>query len=278
MTRDSIPDAVTPVVTSTNPYAVVTIPAIGRVLDAIRALATTLDARSFQVSNRALARAAGLRSAGKMPDYLRQLDADGHISYDPVTSLVMITDEIDHGGDRSNSGSAPQCAPPPPPDHGRDRPYKEVGLMRSQEEEGRARATNDPPVVRLLRSDKAHPTVIRRILDAIPGLTPERYLAEKGWWQRFKAGTGIGYLFRTLMNGSTLGTESEASDALRGRRPAARPPAVPDATSADGQTHAYQRPRSGGRTGRTPGRRYDVSEYADILAQLASSDLSAAPA
>lgn len=193
---------------TTNPYAVVVIPAIGRVLDAITQLAADLGARTIQVSNRTLARAAGLRSASQLPEILRQLDADGHISYDPTVSMVMvITGAIDQGADRPDADLAPQCAPAERGDQDADRSSKEVGLM-NQEEEGRAHARDDRPVVGLLRADKAQPSVIRRILAAIPDLTPERYLAEKGWWRRFKAGKTIGYLFGVLMNGSTLAPEN----------------------------------------------------------------------
>jgi hypothetical protein len=235
MNATSIHDPATGAVT--NPYAIVVIPAIGRVLDAIRALADELGQRTFQVSNRTLARRAGLRSASPLPEILRQLDADGQLTYDPASSIVMlpegpITTVIDHRADRLDENTASQCAPDAPPDHSNDRVKTAcmvVGLSIQEEEEAAPpRETGERPVIRLLKRDRARPAVIERILDAIPDLTPERYEAEKAWLRRLKPGKGIGYLFGVLMYGSTLapvavGSEGgEGSDALRRERSTAR--------------------------------------------------------
>lgn len=260
-----------------NPYAVTVIPAIGRVLDALAQLASDLGQRTLQVSNRQVAQAAGLRSAGQIPTILRQLAHDGHISYDPATSLIMVISAVidqdadqgasDQSIDRPIAPMASACPPATPPDQSIDRPYKEVGLMKShEEEEGRARArTNEPPVVPLLRADNARPSVIARILAALPDLTPERYLVEKGWWQRLKAGTTIGYLFGVLMNGSTLTPGSEDSDAVRRARPTPRPAPLP-APDGEYDDSPYRRPRS---RHSAPKPRFDLSEYADLLVAFA---------
>lgn len=119
MDRPSIPQASH---SSANPYARIEIPAIGRVWQALQTLAARLQSRTLQISIRTLAAEAGLASAGRITQHLKQLEADGHIAYDGTTSIVVvITQEIDLSGDRQNQPSAAPSAPARSGDHGGDR-------------------------------------------------------------------------------------------------------------------------------------------------------------
>lgn len=101
-----------------SPYAIVTIPAIGRVLFVLQRMARTMSQRTFQISNRKLAKEAGCKSASGIPAILRQLDSDGHISYDSTISTVMVDAPIDAAIDLSDDR--------PPVDHVAPAPSSET--------------------------------------------------------------------------------------------------------------------------------------------------------
>ena len=86
-----------------NPYAI--IPPIGRLWQLLVDEAQTLGQRTFQASVRSLAARLGFASAGKISQMLRQLVADGHITYDGSIIEVLAVDlpagEAITSGDRS---------------------------------------------------------------------------------------------------------------------------------------------------------------------------------
>lgn len=129
-----------------NPYAQTIIPAIGRVWQALQDLGARLQSRTLQISVRSLALEAGLASAGRISQHLRQLEADGRIAYDPLTSIViLITEGIDHTGDRSDPIEATPAPSAETTDHTRDRVNPSYKVHESHDHEGgreaRTRAT-----------------------------------------------------------------------------------------------------------------------------------------
>lgn len=172
-----------------RPYARIEVPAIGRVLEALWAKAEVLNQSTLQISNRALANEAGLASAGRMPKLLRQLEADGHLTYDAITGVItlthapitavinddqmVITAGIDPTCDQSHndSGNQPHTAAAraeAPTDHSRDRQkstYKVHESRSHEEEESCATAFFDW----LLTKDGMRRRTAQRIIDSHVG-------------------------------------------------------------------------------------------------------------
>jgi len=153
------------------------VPAIARVWQALHNLASRLETRTLQISIRVLAAEAGLASAGKISQYLRQLQADGQIAYDPTISTVMlITPVIDHAGDRPSQDMAAQRAEPQPSDHTRDRVNQPCMVLDheslDQEEESCAppRKTFDRELYdELLKNPLTNLKMAKRIASSPPG-------------------------------------------------------------------------------------------------------------
>lgn len=98
-----------------RPYQFIMTPALTLVLDAIAAQVPV--GATFVPGVRALARWAGLKSAGHISPILYQLAADGWIAYDGAGAITLLV-HPDNGGD--TGGGQPCVADDPPADRGHD--------------------------------------------------------------------------------------------------------------------------------------------------------------
>lgn len=294
MSATSIARTVTPTVT--NPYARVEIPAIGRVWQALMDLVDRLKSWSIQVSIRTLAAEAGLASAGGIPKYLRQLQEDGRIEYDPATSIVtVIPDVIDHSGDRSpitpeidhhcdRSRIAPQCDPQPPRDHTGDR-VQAACMVHESHESQRVESCATPLFFdeddalyrRLLQHPDMLPPVamklVRRRFGTVADFEQDLDRAQRTPWST----DPFFLVVRSWLDGHRVPEPKpaeEASHADRSARGTDRPSGDQSGSGAGGPRRAGSSSRrsSSNRRGAPPDTSDGRAEFEAYLASIASDD------
>lgn len=75
---------------TTNPYAVVTIPPIGRLLAALQRMAAEHDTQTIPIHMGELATAAQLASSRRVWPLLNQLAEDGHVTLNATRQTVTL--------------------------------------------------------------------------------------------------------------------------------------------------------------------------------------------
>lgn len=237
-----------------NPY----LPAIGRVLQVLHALAPI--GTTIEVNNRDLASAAGLRSAGHIPRLLRKLESEGHIERvtSPQGTLIMVVDAaplIPHAGSIFSAlGSDPEWDQPEIGDPTRDQQNPMETRDQSEIRTDERSRMSDPPCTpnmvlsmssqqqQLVRGREALYNAIlavngqnQAVALEILGKNPLLDLAAFQQLCRAGAARGsrvsknsIGLVLWCLQTGQTLHTPKESSDApAKRRQPAQNQPQRP---------------------------------------------------
>ena len=74
----------------TNPYAVITLPPIGRLLDTLQRMAAEADTATIPIHMGQLATAAQLASSRRVWPLLNQLADDGHVTLNATRQTVTL--------------------------------------------------------------------------------------------------------------------------------------------------------------------------------------------